>query len=1663
VQGNLTVDGNSTLGNADGDTTTIRGITNINTSGTATTSIGNATGATNINTSAAGTTNIGMLAGANNIDGTTKINDSIDNATSINTGTSTGAVTIGNVANGGSVGIQAADANTITIGTAGAAGAGSGNLNLQADLTKAITVGTTGASGSGDLNLYAGTGKTATITAPTINATGTANINTSGSGNTAIGNASAAFVNMNAGTYVNINTSGIGGTDIGNTSTGGSVLLNSPTLIRNLGTTSINTSGTATTTIGNATGATSINTGAAGTTNIGISGGATNINDTTTTIVDSATAANTKVNIGTPSTTQSMVNIAGAAKMKIAADVFGWRSNVRDQMNNALGKSSCGSGSSANPGSQQFTTNTHGNWSTFDIEGEIASFGSMTKMGFDGRYIYMVDTGGTFIRYDTTADFETGASYEGPYELGADIRGITFDGRYIYMAQNNGSLVHRYDPLESFTDSGSYESYNPGGNNIYNSVFDGRYIYFVPVDSGVVVRYDTTASFSAGASWTSYDLTTKDAGLTIFAAGVFDGKYVYLLNRDNNDWVRYDTTGTFADAASWETYDISTAFSITGTHRFGAAVFDGRFIYLIPYWGLEKVLRYDTTAAFDSVNSYVKCDSPGLEADSGASFDGRFLYCAPYNTTAGARTGNVYRYDTTQVFNDTGSWDVFDTSGLSALAKGAWTTMFDGRYLYIGYYENGVDVHGFWARYDTGAQPEKPGIAQVATSEELKVTSQGNVEIANNLTVTGDTALGDADGDTTTIRGITSINTSGTATTSIGNATGATRMLAGTNNIDGTTKINDSTDNATSINTGTSTGAVTIGNGSAGNIGLTSGGTISVTGTTNINTSGTATTTIGNATGATSINTGAAGTTNIGISGGATNLNDTTTTIVDSATAANTKVNIGTPSTTQSMVNIAGAAKMKIAADTFGWRSNIRDQMNNALGKSTSGSGASANPGNHQFTTDTHGNWSVFDIETEVSANFYGMKKMGFDGRYIYITSRYAGSGQWIRYDTTGDFDDAASYEGPYNLNFNASGLTFDGRYMYLSQDNGTAIYRYDTLESFTDAGSYTSRPYAGGSIKASVFDGKYIYFVPSADGDVYRYDTTLPFADDGSWDNYDVTAVQDLAKEFAAATFDGRYVYFLNYTNNYFVRYDTTATFAVAGSWVAYDIVTALGISAKEFASAIFDGRFVYLLPYSGAYRPVRYDTTAAFDAASSYAVSNPGSTNVQVGSSFDGKYIYAANYTTGVVRRYDTTQVFTDSGSWDSFDMTTLDADLLGAWTTMFDGRYLYIGLYHNGGDYKGKWVRYDTGAQPAKPGIAQVATSAELKVTSQGNVEIANDLTVTGDTALGDADTDTTTIRGITNINTTGAAVTTISTGGTGTVEIGNATGATSINTGAAGTTNRMLAGTNNIDGTTKINDSTDNATSINTGTSTGAVTIGNASAGNIGITSGGTISATGTTNINTSGTAATSIGNTSNGVVTIASPNLRLNRTGGSELGLGHTGCDVTIYGNDSTGINHVNGTGNTTIGHSSNTTTLQGGTNTITGTTNINTTGTADTSIGSATSDTYIGGTLFSPANIVQSVTADSGLRLLRGRIDSDGSILQGSGFTATRDETGKYTITFSTSLGGYPAVVATAEHSLFRSCIVYLVNTSKVEIWIRNSSSSLSDSMFSFIAIGPNS
>jgi hypothetical protein len=337
----------------------------------------------------------------------------------------------------------------------------------------------------------------------------------------------------------------------------------------------------------------------------------------------------------------------------------------------------------------------------------------------------------------------------------------------------------------------------------------------------------------------------------------------------------------------------------------------------------------------------------------------------------------------------------------------------------------------------------------------------------------------------------------------------------------------------------------------------------------------------------------------------------------------------------------------------------------------------------HEFSNPAC--WSTYDR----SGSDFGLSAAVFDGTSVYFLNGAWSSmkGYTLRYDTTKSFSEQAAWSSfsNYQKASTISTGAFDGRYLYLissaAADNGTAASTYDDLFGRVDtqAGQVTASSWssmdlttANGTPDLTVpgyvgaaFDGRYLYFAPYAVGDqasgkAMRFDTQASFTAATSWSWFDVTAVNPNAKGFQGALFDGRYVYLIPnsstvnpFTGDYIrsglvVRYDSKADFASASSWTTFDTATLTPASAG-FSGATFDGRYIYLAPHGEDFR-------------------------------------------TPVPVRYDTKAEFTDPASWKSFTLSSLS--FAGSHTNIyffgasFDGRYVY---YVPGGD--DRLVRHDT----------------------------------------------------------------------------------------------------------------------------------------------------------------------------------------------------------------------------------------------------------------------------------------------------------------------------------------------------------------------------------
>jgi len=331
-----------------------------------------------------------------------------------------------------------------------------------------------------------------------------------------------------------------------------------------------------------------------------------------------------------------------------------------------------------------------------------------------------------------------------------------------------------------------------------------------------------------------------------------------------------------------------------------------------------------------------------------------------------------------------------------------------------------------------------------------------------------------------------------------------------------------------------------------------------------------------------------------------------------------------------------------------------------------------------KFTSSS--SWSFFNL-TQLHPEAKGFGGGVFDGRYVYLVPNYNDkkrSGLVVRFDSVKQFDSPSSWEffdisllNPRSKGF--YGGVFDGRFIYfVPHHNGEnysgEIARYDTKQPFYASSSWSFfdttsiNNFSRGFVQA-IFDGRYIYFIPNRlntndyNGQVTRYDTSKPFNAPYAWSFFNTTRLNAKSKGFAGGVFDGRYIYlaplFLDSKNfnGLVTRYDTTLPFKSSRAWSFFD-TSKINTNSKGFVSAIFDGKYVYFVPFRSGYAPPR-----EIDPES-YLCEDTNS------GGFSGQ-----------ITRYNTTLLFNSSSAWSFFDLTKIQSKLKGFWGGVFDGRYIYL----------------------------------------------------------------------------------------------------------------------------------------------------------------------------------------------------------------------------------------------------------------------------------------------------------------------------------------------------------------------------------------------------
>ena len=242
---------------------------------------------------------------------------------------------------------------------------------------------------------------------------------------------------------------------------------------------------------------------------------------------------------------------------------------------------------------------------------------SMNAMTFDGRYIYYTARdANTFARYDTNLPFTAITSWT-PMDLrsawgssattNTAFLGVAFDGRYAYFGPSASDTVIRYDTTADFQTIASWEQIrmssatggSDGSDNFNGMAFDGRHIYYIPLSTDSCVRFDTLGTFTDITDWEQIAISSAQGqskgadGTNGFSGGSFDGRFIYYCTQTANTMLRYDTTASFTAITSWEQIEQASATgAATADSTNNLPAFDGNWVYYPSAAGGTRMVRY---------------------------------------------------------------------------------------------------------------------------------------------------------------------------------------------------------------------------------------------------------------------------------------------------------------------------------------------------------------------------------------------------------------------------------------------------------------------------------------------------------------------------------------------------------------------------------------------------------------------------------------------------------------------------------------------------------------------------------------------------------------------------------------------------------------------------------------------------------------------------------------------------------------------------------------------------------------------------------------------------------------------------------------------------------------------------------------------------------------
>jgi len=772
----------------------------------------------------------------------------------------------------------------------------------------------------------------------------------------------------------------------------------------------------------------------------------------------------------------------------------------------------------------------------------------------------------------------------------------------------------------------SWEIYDATKNDIgvipsgyLGATTDGRYVYFTPFNNGrgyhgEILRYDTTKDFESNDAWKTFDTTKHLVGNPVgYADNTFDGRYVYFAPYNNNKVfhgviLRYDTTRDFESVESWDTFDPSNNGVGIEARGYIGAVFDGTFVYFVPdNKGSDaaphaEVLRYDTRLEFQSSESWNTFDAKlnGVGENPvgfvSGTFDGRHVYFSPF------WHNEVLRYDTTKDFETVESWETFDAklNGLEKNFGGYWgRPAFDGQYIYFVPYSNSQDgYHGEVLRYDTRLEFQSTESWQIF---DAKLNGIGTNPVGYHSA--------EFDGRYVYFS---------PAKNELGYHGEVLRY--------DTTQDFELKDSWSVMNVNSLDEKKTIG----GYQGIEFVGKYLY--------------------------------------------------FVPFRTEGIASGLVLRYDTTQDFESINSWKKFDVFSNSGsqGYSGGASDGKYVYFAPLSNGYLSHDKVLRYDTTQDfkLKDSWTHMRFRNLGQVDFDGYQGAIFDNRYVYFIPGFNNNAgvhsNFIRYDTQNDFEsvDSWAYFNPNSDPSNQISYTdaeFDGKYLYFSPlSNNVEVLRYDTTQDFESVESWeTFNPSNNGvgteslGYMSTVFDGTFVYFSPrSLNGEVLRYDTTQDFEEIESWSTFNYNKLGTGQSIFSDSAFDGKYLYFSPFTANASIlRYDTTQDFEEIESWSTFYIAKKLFID--EFKFLIFDGQYIYLMPY--------YPTT-----------------------------MQILSYTLVV---YDTTQDFHSKESWDLYQLGTFDEKRIVFGRPVFDNNVIYFPPSHHydftkmSKDRSGVFLKLDT----------------------------------------------------------------------------------------------------------------------------------------------------------------------------------------------------------------------------------------------------------------------------------------------------------------------------------------------------------------------------------